>query len=320
MPKMHGIDISHYQTGLKLTNTDAEFAIMKATEGTTYVDQTCDGFVNQAKNAGIPWGVYHFAQGGGAAEADHFLTNVEGYIGEGLLVLDWETHVSNVTAAKAWLDHVYSKTGIRAVIYMSQSVATSYDWSPVAKNHALWVARYNTHIGSTGAWSGASLWQYTDKHPTGGMNVDADWFYGTRDAWDAIATGGKNSGGTKPDPKPDPKPTELTVDGKWGTATTKALQELLGTPVDGKVSGQPNAYKASNPGLLSGWQWTSNPSSSPMIAALQRKLGTNDDGRIGPATIKALQSKLGTGVDGKVSNPSPMVRQLQKNLNAGKLW
>lgn len=36
--------------------------------------------------------------------------------------------------------------------------------------------------------------------------------------------------------------------------------------------------------------------------------------------IEALQRKLGTGVDGVVSNPSAMVKQLQRNLNAGKLW
>lgn len=112
----------------------------------------------------------------------------------------------------------------------------------------------------------------------------------------------------------------LTVDGKWGRGTTKALQAILGTPVDGEVSFQPIAYKSANPGLLSGWKWTSNPRSSNVIEALQRKLGVSDDGRIGPNTIKALQRKLGTGVDGKVSNPSVVVKQLQRNLNAGKVW
>lgn len=127
-----------------------------------------------------------------------------------------------------------------------------------------------------------------------------------------------------PTPKPTPKPSadagDLDVDGKWGRGTTKALQRILGTPVDGEVSFQPVAYKAENPGLLSGWKWTSKPRSSNVIEALQRKLGVDDDGRIGPNTIKALQRKLGTPVDGRVSNPSVMVKALQRNLNAGKLW
>ena len=71
---------------------------------------------------------------------------------------------------------------------------------------------------------------------------------------------------------------------------------------------------------MSGWKWTSSPRSSNVIEALQHKLGVSADGRIGPDTITALQRKLGTGVDGKVSNPSPMVKELQRNLNAGKLW
>ena len=132
----------------------------------------------------------------------------------------------------------------------------------------------------------------------------------------------KNGGAPSKPSKPKPsKPSgPLDVDGKWGSGTTREIQKILGTPVDGDVSFQPTAYKAENPGLLSGWKWTSSPRSSNVIEALQHKLGVSADGRIGPDTIKALQRKLGTGVDGKVSNPSPMVKELQRNLNAGKLW
>lgn len=117
-----------------------------------------------------------------------------------------------------------------------------------------------------------------------------------------------------------PKAAKLTVDGKWGKSTTKALQKILGTPIDGEVSFQPVAYRDENPGLLLGWELTKNPRSSNVIEALQKKLGVTADGRIGPNTIKALQRELGTVADGVVSNPSAMVKQLQRNLNAGKLW
>lgn len=129
----------------------------------------------------------------------------------------------------------------------------------------------------------------------------------------------KKAAPSKPKP-PKSKVKQITVDGKWGRDTTRRLQEELGTPVDGEVSFQPVAFKSQNPGLLSGWEWTKNPRSSNVIEALQGKLGVTPDGRIGPDTIRGLQRKLGTGIDGKVSNPSAMVKQLQENLNAGKLW
>lgn len=131
----------------------------------------------------------------------------------------------------------------------------------------------------------------------------------------------KTESKSKPNPhRPKQSRQKLVIDGKWGTGTTKALQQVLGTPVDGKVSFQPVAFRDQNPGLMSGWQWTSNPRSSNVIEALQGKLGVTKDGRIGPETIRGLQRKLGTPKDGRVSKPSTMVRELQRNLNAGKLW
>lgn len=188
---LHGIDVSHWQSGLQLAKTDAQFALFKATDGTSYVDATCDGFVNQAKKLGIPWGIYHFWQGNPTAEADHFVDSVAGYIGHGLLVLDFEgAHATSASAAKTFLDHVYSRTGVRPLIYMSQSVTRQFDWSAVAKNYALWVARYgSSSYGDVGAWKAPAMWQYTDAHKAGGYSVDGDYFYGDKAAWTAFATG-----------------------------------------------------------------------------------------------------------------------------------
>ena len=136
-----------------------------------------------------------------------------------------------------------------------------------------------------------------------------------------------------PKPAPAPKPKSVTsgtlkTDGYWGESTTEDLQRLLGTSVDGKVSGQPRANKRHSPGLVQGWQWVAPRSAkgSIVIFALQRELKAKGyyngkiDGWFGPATIAALQKALGTHVDGKVSKESTMVKRLQKNLNAGKLF
>jgi len=124
--------------------------------------------------------------------------------------------------------------------------------------------------------------------------------------------GGGGGGGTNSD-------GSLNVDGYWGSATTSKLQEVLGTPVDGIVSSQARSWKASNPGLASGWEWVSDSSAtgSEVIRAVQRKVGVEADGLIGPNTIKAIQGHFGTVQDGCFSDQSSCVMALQKALNNG---
>ena len=108
----------------------------------------------------------------------------------------------------------------------------------------------------------------------------------------------------------------LAVDGKWGTATTKRAQQVFETTVDGIVTDQYACYKNQNPGLIS-FEWLNNPSSygSELIRAIQKKVGANVDGHIGPETIKKMQKYFGTVQDGCVSNPSDVVKALQRWLN-----
>ena len=113
-------------------------------------------------------------------------------------------------------------------------------------------------------------------------------------------------------------PDVLTVDGWWGRNTTRKLQEVLGTVADGEVWHQwPGNKQAA---CTSGWAYDMTCKGSPVIRALQKKLGCDDDGILGPGTIRALQSKLGTPIDGVLDGPSTAVRKLQENLNAGRLW
>ena len=108
----------------------------------------------------------------------------------------------------------------------------------------------------------------------------------------------------------------LKVDGYWGKDTTKRLQQIFGTTVDGVVSNQFSCYKAQNPGLDSGWDWKSNPSGySPLIKAIQKKVGVSQDGHIGPNTIKAIQRWMGCTQDGCFSGPSPCIKKLQQWIN-----
>ena len=114
---------------------------------------------------------------------------------------------------------------------------------------------------------------------------------------------------------------KLVVNGLWDIATTTKLQKIFGTPADGIISNQHEVYKGQNPGLVSGWDWQIKPNGqgSMLIKAMQKWAGmptSQQDGEIGPVTIKAFQKKLGTIQDGFVSNPSQMVKALQKWVNS----
>ena len=217
---LNGIDISAWQRGINLDAVPADFVIIKATEGLDYVNGDCDRAYQQAKAAGKKLGVYHFADGNssGTAEADYFVDNVAGYIGEAVLVLDWETHA--VTRgpgyAKAFLDRVQARTGIKPMIYMSGSVVNEWDWSAVvAGDYGLWVAYYSTDscdgywpdapMYPISDWAGAAMLQYTSGGYLPGWSdrLDLNVFYGDHAAWDAYAGG---STGVTPQPQPTSAP------------------------------------------------------------------------------------------------------------------
>src|SRR5699024_7920563 len=124
----------------------------------------------------------------------------------------------------------------------------------------------------------------------------------------------KRSGKTTKPSKPKKKRANLSVDGKWGKSTTRALQKALGTPVDGIISKQP---KNSVSQSLYGNTVQFGSGGSNVIVALQRKIGANADGKLGPGTIRSLQKYLGTTQDGILSRPSLVIKELQRRLNAG---
>lgn len=246
---LKGIDISHWQDGIDISKLkDVDFVICKATEGVGYTDKSCDGFYQEAKRLGKKVGVYHFARPdlGNSAEkeADYFLKETEGYHNEAILILDWEPYkgkIADVKWAKAWLDRVYEKTGIRAMIYMSASPMRVYNWDEVAENYSLWVANYGINNGQPNAnvfdnypiahWKSATMWQYTSKGRIEGYNgnLDLNNFYGDATTWDKIANATKKEEPEKPKEEPKKSIDELVdeiIDGKWGNGEERK-QKLM---------------------------------------------------------------------------------------------
>ena len=216
---LKGIDISNHQRGLDLSKIDCDFVIIKATEGKSYVDKSCDGFFQQALSLGKKLGVYHFANNSdntAQQEADWFIQNTRGYIGKAIPVLDWEDNVTdNVPWALEWLQRVEQAYGCKPLIYMSESVVNRHDWSPVANaNYGIWVAKYRDNLPdynydmskagnmpSIKYWSTMALWQWTSTGRLNGWNgnLDCNVFYGDAAAWDKyVGTGSETIAPSNP--------------------------------------------------------------------------------------------------------------------------
>lgn len=186
---MKGIDVSHWQGEIdfgKVASTSTKFVIIKATQGTGYVDPKFAQNKSRARAAGLLVGYYHFADGGDAKkEAQHFVNKVGDIKAGELLVLDWEIgHVDPVGWSKTFLDEVTRIAGFKPLFYTNSARLYQYNWSPViGGNYGLWVAQYGLNLpivsGSPriGGWPFYALWQYTSRGSVNGINGYVDMNY-----------------------------------------------------------------------------------------------------------------------------------------------
>lgn len=192
------VDEASWQEGIDNTTLDCDAVIVKATQGTGYINPICDSLYQAAKSAGKMLGVYHYASGGNAtAEADFFLDNISGYIGEAMMVLDWESGENaqwgNTNWCKEFCDRVYARTGINPVVYVQNSAV---DQVANLTNNGLWIAQYadNNPMGWVDSpWNTITvnhiMHQYTSTGRIYGWsgNLDLSLFYGDANAWRAYA-------------------------------------------------------------------------------------------------------------------------------------
>lgn len=139
-------DISQWQGNYNMAGDGAPVIGIKMSGGDAglYYDSKASQNYNNAVNAGKVVIGYHFAGGTDpVAEADFFVRAMSPLAENDVLCLDWEVHhATPVQWCVSFMNRVHDKTGVWPLIYMNTSTCTSYDWSPVLKNCALWIADY----------------------------------------------------------------------------------------------------------------------------------------------------------------------------------
>ena len=209
---LNGIDVSSHQKNMNVSTYPCDFVICKATEGTGYVNPVCDKHYQQAKSSGKLLGVYHFARpdtgNSPEAEADYFLRNITGYIGEAILALDLECDGWQKYSewSKKWLDRVYEKTGVRPLFYSSGDGFANFKDMVNAGNYGVWAA-------SDGNWYDGTTVVIKQSVYDG---LDHDVFYGDAAAWHKYANPSGDYKPTEPVRKSNEQVADEVIAGAWG--------------------------------------------------------------------------------------------------------
>lgn len=212
------------------TQKGTDITMIKATQGTSYVNPQCDFDYQAAKKAGKLLGIYHYCGGGNPeAEAKYFYENTKNYIGEAVPAVDWESNENRSWGDKNWVKRFvtefHSLSGVWCLVYVQSSALNQV--ANCSKLCGLWVACYpsmNWESWSipkmnvpTLPWKTYTIWQFT------GDNMDRNLVNTTVKGWKKLAKGDKSA--SHPQKK---------VESKWqkksGTFTLGQKLKLHKTP------------------------------------------------------------------------------------------
>lgn len=158
---IYGVDVSNYQPiNFALTtpgdNKPVDFAIIKVTEGATWLSPRWTGQQMWARDHDLAVGYYHFGRPGSmTAQADRFLAQLGDLAPGETLWFDWEDAGISSAQKDQWITYVQSKRpGVRVGLYC---------------NTDFWKNR------DTSSFAGDGLWIATGGIPAGQPPISAPW-------------------------------------------------------------------------------------------------------------------------------------------------
>lgn len=222
---LYTVDVYSGSSDSIIQDPHADGVIVKATQGTGYVNPRCNHQWELAGQLGKLRGLYHYAGGGDpVSEAQFFINNIRNYVGQGVLILDWESYQNsswgNANWARQFVDEVHRLTNVWPMIYVQESAI--WQVANCANDCGVWVAKYasmnwnswtlpNMNV-SSGAFKFLTGWQFT------GGDMDRSIFYLTKEAWEKIAnpSGTVKPVATAPNPAPEQEPaSEAPETANW---------------------------------------------------------------------------------------------------------
>lgn len=155
MADMQGIDVSNWQCGIDIANTQADFVVVGTTWGTGQVNNNClvsgvntdaNRMIAQAQASGKRFGLYHYAMGGSPeGEARFFYRNTSNYWRHGIVALDWEMDDNPAWGNWDWVRRFMAECerlsgGVRPLLYTGPVAGTIPQ--DIRDRYGLWIAQY----------------------------------------------------------------------------------------------------------------------------------------------------------------------------------
>lgn len=186
---IRGIDISHYQGdidweelgGAMIEGSPLRFVMIKATEGSTRLDEKFNENFKNAREYGYIRGAYHFWSNKSSArdQAQFFLSKVHLRDGDLPPVLDVEHKPDDMSIEDfqreilTWLHTVEAKYHVKPIIYTYYKFKIKYLGTPVFDDYPYWIAHYYVDkVEYKGPWK---FWQHTDMGRLPGIQAYVDF-------------------------------------------------------------------------------------------------------------------------------------------------